>query len=67
MDVYLSTVSNRLNNTMKTLTVIASIFLPISLLTGFYGMNYLFLTSQLETPTQALLQAARLDLGGPRW
>ena len=53
MDVYLSTVSNRLNNTMKTLTVIASIFLPISFLTGFYGMNYLFLTSQLETPTQA--------------
>jgi magnesium transporter len=53
MDVYLSTVSNRLNNTMKALTVIASIFLPISFLTGFYGMNFLFLTSQLETPAQA--------------
>ena len=53
MDVYLSTVSNRLNNTMKALTVIASIFLPISFLTGFYGMNFLFLTSNLETPTQA--------------
>jgi magnesium transporter len=51
--VYLSTVSNRLNNTMKTLTVIASIFLPISFLTGFYGMNFLFLTGTLETPTQA--------------
>jgi magnesium transporter len=53
MDVYLSTVSNRLNNTMKALTVIASIFLPISFLTGFYGMNFLFLTGTLETPTQA--------------
>jgi magnesium transporter len=53
MDVYLSTVSNRLNNTMKALTVIASIFLPISFLTGFYGMNFLFLTANLETPTQA--------------
>jgi magnesium transporter len=53
MDVYLSTVSNRLNNTMKTLTVIASIFLPISFLTGFYGMNFLFLTGTLETPSQA--------------
>jgi magnesium transporter len=53
MDVYLSTVSNRLNNTMKALTVIASIFLPISFLTGFYGMNFLFLTSHLETPDEA--------------
>ena len=53
MDVYLSTVSNRLNITMKALTVIASIFLPISFLTGFYGMNFLFLTGTLETPTQA--------------
>jgi magnesium transporter len=57
MDVYLSTVSNRLNNTMKALTVIASIFLPISFLTGFYGMNFLFLTSNLETPTQAFFIA----------
>lgn len=50
MDVYLSTVSNRLNVTMKALTVIASIFLPISFLTGFYGMNYSFLTGLLESP-----------------
>jgi len=58
MDVYLSTVSNRLNNTMKTLTVIASIFLPISFLTGFYGMNFLFLTSILETPYKAFFVGA---------
>jgi magnesium transporter len=50
MDVYLSTVSNRLNQTTKTLTVIASIFLPLSFLTGFYGMNFVFLTQVLETP-----------------
>ena len=50
MDVYLSTVSNRLNQTTKTLTVIASLFLPLSFLTGFYGMNFLFLTQVLETP-----------------
>lgn len=50
MDVYLSTVSNRLNVTMKALTVIASVFLPISFLTGFYGMNYSFLVSYLEVP-----------------
>jgi magnesium transporter len=51
MDVYLSTVSNRLNVTMKTLTVIASLFLPLSFLTGFYGMNFGFLTSVLEPPS----------------
>ncbi|HEY8641694.1 MAG TPA: magnesium/cobalt transporter CorA [Candidatus Dormibacteraeota bacterium] len=48
MDVYLSTVSNRLNVTMRTLTVIASLFLPITFLTGFYGMNFAYLTSVLE-------------------
>jgi magnesium transporter len=52
MDVYLSTVSNRLNNTMKALTVIASLFLPLTFLTGFFGMNFLFLTGSLETKTE---------------
>ena len=50
MDVYLSTVSNRLNVTMKTLTVIASLFLPLTFLTGFYGMNFAYLTTVLEPP-----------------
>ncbi len=50
MDVYLSTVSNRLNATMKTLTVIASLFLPLSFLTGFFGMNFAYLTGPLEVP-----------------
>src|SRR6267143_1908586 len=48
MDVYLSTVSNRLNQTTKALTVIASLFLPLSFLTGFYGMNFAYLTTVLE-------------------
>jgi magnesium transporter len=50
MDVYLSTVSNRLNQTTKALTVVASLFLPLSFLTGFYGMNFAYLTTVLETP-----------------
>jgi magnesium transporter len=54
MDVYLSTVSNRLNETTKALTVIASLFLPLSFLTGFYGMNFAYLTTVLETPYLAL-------------
>jgi len=50
MDVYLSTVSNRLNKTTTTLAVIASLFLPLSFLTGFYGMNFMYLTTILEIP-----------------
>jgi len=40
LDAYLSTVSNRQNEVMKRLTVIASIFLPITFLTGFFGQNF---------------------------
>ena len=40
MDVYLSTVSNRLNAVMKQLTIIATIFLPLTWLTGFFGQNF---------------------------
>ena len=42
MDVYLSTVSNRLNSVMKQLTIIATIFLPLSWITGFFGQNFGF-------------------------
>jgi magnesium transporter len=40
MDVYLSTVSNRLNDVVKRLTVIATIFLPLTFITGFFGQNF---------------------------
>ena len=47
MDVYLSTVSNRLNSVMKQLTVIATIFLPLTFVTGFFGQNFSFLTNHI--------------------
>ena len=50
MDVYLSTVSNRLNMTMKALTVVASLFLPLTFLTGFFGMNFGWLVSRIGSP-----------------
>ena len=40
MDVYLSTVSNRLNSVMKQLTLLATIFLPLAFITGFFGQNF---------------------------
>ncbi len=39
-DLYLSTVGNRQNDVMKQLTIIATIFLPLSFITGFFGMNF---------------------------
>jgi magnesium transporter len=40
LDVYLTTVSNRLNGVMKQLTIIATIFMPITFITGVFGMNF---------------------------
>ncbi len=40
LDVYLTTVSNRLNAIMKQLTILATIFLPITFITGVFGMNF---------------------------
>ena len=43
LDIYLSTVSNRLNEVMKVLTVFATILMMLSFITGFYGMNFIHL------------------------
>ncbi|NJM74244.1 MAG: magnesium/cobalt transporter CorA [Scytonema sp. RU_4_4] len=40
MDVYLSAVSNRMNEVMKFLTVMSSIFIPLTFIAGIYGMNF---------------------------
>lgn len=40
LDLYLSTMSHRMNQIMKTLTMIASIFIPLTVVTGIYGMNF---------------------------
>jgi magnesium transporter len=40
MDLYLSQVSNKMNNIMKVLTVISVIFMPLTFVAGIYGMNF---------------------------
>ncbi len=40
LDIYLSSVSNRLNEVMKVLTIIATIFIPLTFVAGVYGMNF---------------------------
>lgn len=40
LDTYLSVMNNRMNEVMKTLTIITTVFMPISFITGFFGMNF---------------------------
>jgi len=40
MDLYLSVISQRTNDVMKVLTIMASIFIPLTFLAGIYGMNF---------------------------
>jgi magnesium transporter len=49
MDVYLSTVSNRLNEVVRRLTVIATLFMPLTFITGFFGMNFAWLVNRIST------------------
>lgn len=43
LDTYLSSISNRMNEVMKVLTIIATIFIPLTFLAGIYGMNFKFM------------------------
>ena len=50
-DMYLSTVANRQGEISKQLTIIATIFLPLSFLTGFFGQNFSFLVTRILNHT----------------
>ena len=43
LDIYLSSISNKLSEVMKVLTVIATIFMPLTFLVGVYGMNFRYM------------------------
>jgi len=43
LDIYLSSISNRLNSVMKVLTIIATIFIPLTFIVGVYGMNFKYM------------------------
>lgn len=43
LDIYLSSISNRMNEVMKVLTIIATVFIPLSFIVGLYGMNFKYM------------------------
>ncbi len=43
LDTYLSSLNNKMNSTMKVLTIIATIFIPLTFIAGIYGMNFQFM------------------------
>ncbi len=51
LDTYLSVVNNRMNEVMKTLTVITTLFMPVSFLAGFFGTNFFQPVASLEAWT----------------
>ena len=64
MDVYLSSVSNRMNQVMKVLTIIATIFIPLTFVAGVYGMNFKHMP-ELKWPwSYAVIWAVMLTIAG---
>ncbi|HSH75345.1 MAG TPA: magnesium/cobalt transporter CorA [Longimicrobiales bacterium] len=68
MDLYMSGVSNRMNEVMKVLTIIATIFIPLSFFAGLYGMNFQYMPELgLRWAYPVLLGAMALLAGGMLW
>jgi magnesium transporter len=53
--MYLSTVANRQGEINKQLTIIATIFLPLTFLTGFFGQNFAYLTGHIQNTMLSFL------------
>ena len=64
MDVYLSAASNRLNEVMKTLTLVSTVFIPLTFIVGVYGMNFEYLPELHWRHGYALIWAIMLAIGG---
>ena len=58
LDSYLSVVNNRMNDIMKTLTIITTLFMPITFITGFFGMNFFEPVANLTDWTASQVFAA---------
>jgi magnesium transporter len=64
LDMYLSSVSNKMNDIMKVLTIISTIFIPLSFLAGFYGMNFQYMPELNNPISYPLLIFVMILIGG---
>jgi magnesium transporter len=55
LEVHLSTTSNRLNDVMRRLAAVATVFLPITFLSGFFGQNFGFMVRHINAPASFAL------------
>jgi magnesium transporter len=62
LDTYLSVINNRMNDIMKTLTIITTFFMPLSFLTGFFGMNFFQPVAPLQNWTGKLAFALTMGV-----
>jgi magnesium transporter len=68
LDLYMSGVSNKMNEVMKVLTIIATIFIPLSFFAGLYGMNFDYMPElHVRWAYPTLLGAMALVAGGMLW
>jgi len=64
METHLTLVNNRMNEVMKVLTIISTIFIPLSFLAGVYGMNFEFMPELHHAWTYPALWVVFLSIGG---
>jgi len=64
LDIYLSSVSNRLNEVMKVLTIIATVFIPLTFIAGVYGMNFKYMPELGLRWSYPLLWLIMIAIGG---
>lgn len=63
LDIYLSSISNRMNEVMKVLTIIATIFIPLTLVSGIYGMNFQFMPELASAWSYPIVLLVMLGIG----
>jgi magnesium transporter len=64
MDVYLSSMSQRTNDVMKVLTVVSTIFIPLTFIVGVYGMNFEWMPELRVWWAYPMVWAVMIALGG---